>query len=73
MTAHLIGYEVACNGPAPETDCPDSAAVRPRFTSRTVHQVRADGHADGWTTTPTASGRLLDHCPTCTRTRKESR
>ncbi|MEV5677265.1 hypothetical protein [Streptomyces sp. NPDC052179] len=57
MIARLIGFEVSCDGPTAEDDCPDCA----------------DGRKDGWTTSPAASGRLLDHCPTCTHTRKGNR
>ncbi|MGW9299636.1 hypothetical protein ACWHA3_02260 [Streptomyces cyaneofuscatus] len=67
MTAQPIGVEVSCNGPSGGDDCPDSAAVSARFTSRTARQVRADGREDGWTTRR-APGRLLDLCPNC-RTR----
>ncbi|WP_158991243.1 hypothetical protein [Streptomyces griseus] len=66
MTARQIGVEVACDGPT-DRDCPDSAAIRARITSRTARQVRADGRCDGWTTRR-APGRLLDLCPAC-RTR----
>ena len=64
MTAYPIGVEVSCDGPDEETDCPDSAAISARFTSRTAHQVRADGRADGWTVRRRV-GRLRDVCPTC--------
>ncbi|NEA52372.1 hypothetical protein [Streptomyces sp. SID10815] len=70
MTAYPIGMEVACNGPDEQTDCPDSAAVRASFTSRTARQVRADGRRDGWTTRR-APGRLLDMCPSCTAKRQD--
>lgn len=63
MTAHPIGVEVACDGPG-RSDCPDSAAIRARYGSRTARQVRADGREDGWTTRR-APGRLLDLCPNC--------
>lgn len=46
-------------------ECPDSAAVRPRFGSLTARQVRADGRADEWTTRR-GEGRLEDLCPACT-------
>ena len=64
MTARPIGVEVSCDGPAPGTDCPDSAAVRAQFTSMTPQQVRADGREDGWTRRR-RNGRLVDLCPTC--------
>ncbi|MFE2973312.1 hypothetical protein [Streptomyces sp. NPDC059258] len=64
MTAHPIGVQVSCNGPTGGDDCPDSAAIRARSTSRTARQVRADGREDGWTTRR-APGRLLDLCPDC--------
>lgn len=67
MTAHSLGVEVSCDGPDEQTDCPDSAAVRARFGSLTVPQVRADGHADGWTIRR-ALGRLRDVCPACRTT-----
>jgi hypothetical protein len=63
MTAYPIGVEVSCDGPDEQTDCPDSAAVRASFTSRTAPQVRADGHADGWTTR--RGPGLRDVCPAC--------
>lgn len=66
MTAYPIGVEVSCDGPDEQTDCPDSAAVRASFESRTARQVRADGRADGWTT-QRAAGRLRDVCPACRR------
>ena len=64
MTAHLIGVEVSCDGPDEQTDCPDSAAVRASFASRTARQVRADGRAQGWTTRR-GTALLRDVCPTC--------
>jgi hypothetical protein len=64
MTARPIGTEVSCDGPDEQTDCPDSAAVRASFGALTAPQVRADGHADGWTTR-SARGRLRDVCPAC--------
>ncbi|MBQ0827671.1 hypothetical protein [Streptomyces tagetis] len=64
MTAYPIGVEVACDGPDEQTDCPDSAAVRARFTSRTARQVRSDGRRDGWVRRR-RTGRLLDLCPGC--------
>jgi hypothetical protein len=64
VTAYSLGVEVSCDGPAPGTDCPDSAAIRARFASMTVHQVRADGREDGWTRRRRA-GRLIDLCPNC--------
>ncbi|MFG2677005.1 hypothetical protein [Streptomyces sp. NPDC048445] len=66
MTAHHLGYEIACDGPTGQNDCPNSAAVRPRFVSRTAAQVRADGRRDGWTRQP---GR--DLCPDCTTTHRK--
>ncbi len=66
MTAHLIGYEIACDGPTGQGDCPDSAAVSARYASRTAAEVRADGRRDGWT-----RPRGRDCCPTCTTARKE--
>ncbi|MFD7705618.1 hypothetical protein [Streptomyces sp. NPDC059786] len=68
MTARPIGTEVSCDGPGEATDCPDSAAVRPRVTSHTVPQVRADGRAQGWDVGRRRGGHLVDLCPTC-RTR----
>lgn len=64
MTARPIGVEVACDGPTGRDNCPDSAAINARFTSRTARQVRADGREDGWTTRR-ATGRLIDVCPRC--------
>jgi len=64
VTAHTIGVEVSCDGPDEQTDCPDGAAVRASFASRTARQVRADGRAQGWTTRR-GTGRLRDVCPTC--------
>lgn len=64
MTARPIGVEVSCDGPTGLDDCPDSAAIRARCTSRTAREVRADGRRDGWTTRR-APGRLLDICPRC--------
>jgi hypothetical protein len=64
MSAHSLGVEVSCDGPDEQTDCPDSAAVRARFTSMTPRQVRADGREDGWTVRR-APGQLRDVCPTC--------
>ncbi|MFE7111805.1 hypothetical protein ACFU98_29680 [Streptomyces sp. NPDC057575] len=64
MSAHSLGVEVACDGPAGLDDCPDSAAISAQFTSRTTQQVRADGRRDGWTVRR-APGRLLDVCPRC--------
>lgn len=66
MTAHLIGHEIACDGPTGHDDCPYSAAIRARFTSRTAAQVRADGREDGWT-----RRRGQDLCAECTATAKE--
>ncbi|GAA4823941.1 hypothetical protein [Streptomyces ziwulingensis] len=70
MTAYPIGVEVSCDGPDEQTDCPDSAAIRAGFASRTARQVRADGRADGWTTRR-APGRLRDVCPGCGRARQD--
>lgn len=64
MTAHPLGVEIACDGPAGRDDCPNSAAIPIRFASRTARQVRADGREDGWTTRR-APGRLIDLCPRC--------
>lgn len=64
MTSRPIGVEVACDGPTGSDDCPDSAAIRARFASRTTRQVRADGREDGWTVRR-IPGRLLDLCPRC--------
>ncbi|WP_112469434.1 hypothetical protein [Streptomyces triticisoli] len=69
MTAYPIGVEVSCDGPDEHTDCPQSAAISARFSSRTARQVRADGRADGWTTRR-IPGRLRDVCPDCTGARK---
>lgn len=66
MTAYLIGYEIACDGPTDTDDCPNSAAIPPPFGARTASQVRAAGRNQGWTR---PHGR--DCCPTCTATRKE--
>lgn len=65
MTAYSLGVEVSCDGPDGPTDCPDSAAVRARFGSMTVQQVRTDGRENGWTRRRRAS-RLVDLCPNCT-------
>ncbi|CQR59232.1 hypothetical protein [Streptomyces leeuwenhoekii] len=70
MTATQIGVEVSCDGPDEQTDCPESAAVRASFDSRTARQVRADGRAQGWTTRR-APGRLWDMCPRCTAERQD--
>ncbi|KMS79083.1 hypothetical protein ACH49_13585 [Streptomyces leeuwenhoekii] len=70
MTATQIGVEVSCDGPDEHTDCPDSAAVRASFASRTARQVRADGRAQGWTTRR-APGQLEDMCPSCTAKRQD--
>jgi hypothetical protein len=64
MTAHPIGVEISCDGPAEGTDCPDSAAVSASYASRTARQVRADGRASGWARRRRA-GRLVDLCPDC--------
>lgn len=64
MTSTPIGVEVSCDGPDEHTDCPESAAIRAAFTSRTARQVRADGRAQGWTTRR-VPGHLRDVCPTC--------
>ncbi|MGA5670039.1 hypothetical protein ACPCTG_31730 [Streptomyces pseudogriseolus] len=71
MTATPIGVEISCDGPDEHTDCPDSAAIRSAFTSRTAWEVRADGRVDGWTTRRD-TGRLRDVCPVCTRTRQDA-
>ncbi|MGW5175861.1 hypothetical protein ACWERY_16055 [Streptomyces sp. NPDC004082] len=68
MTARSIGVEVSCDGPDEDTDCPDSAAVRPSFGSLTAPQVRADGHHDGWAVRR-YRGRLRDVCPACRKAR----
>lgn len=68
MTVHSLGVEIACNGPSGRDDCPDSAAIRARFTSRTAREVRADGRRDGWTTQPGGH----DLCPTCRTTATEA-
>lgn len=70
MTAYLIGVEVSCDGPDEQTDCPESAAIRASFDSRTARQVRADGRADGWTTRR-GGGRLRDVCPACAGGRQD--
>lgn len=67
MTAYPLGYEVACDGPMGANGCPQSAAVRAQFTSRTAQAVRADGRRDGWTRRR-VPGRLLDICPHCRTT-----
>lgn len=64
MTAYPIGYEIACDGPAAEQDCPESAAVRRQVTSRTAAEVRADGRAQGWSH-GRRDGRRVDLCPNC--------
>ncbi|MGW2845387.1 hypothetical protein [Streptomyces sp. NPDC001274] len=61
MSAHPLGVEIACDGPAGRDDCPHSAAIRAQVTSRTARQVRADGRRDGWKARP--GGRGL--CPDC--------
>ncbi|MFD7861836.1 hypothetical protein [Streptomyces sp. NPDC059783] len=66
MTAHLIGYEIACDGPTDTDDCPGSAAVCIPFGARTAAQVRAAGREQGWT-----RPRGHDRCPTCTAKSKE--
>lgn len=63
MTTYSLGVEVACDGAEPG-DCPESAAIRSAFTSRTAPQVRADGRADGWVTRR-RGGHLIDLCPAC--------
>lgn len=68
MTATSLGVEVSCDGPDEPSDCPDSAAVRASFGSRTVREVRADGRAQGWAYRLRA-GRLVDLCPACATTR----
>jgi hypothetical protein len=64
VTVYSLGVEVSCDGPAPGTDCPDSAAIPIRFGSVTARQVRADGREDGWTVRR-VQGRLVDVCPAC--------
>jgi hypothetical protein len=64
VTVYSLGVEISCDGPAPGTDCPDSAAIPIRFGSLTAQQVRADGRQDGWTVRR-IPGRLLDICPAC--------
>lgn len=64
MSAFCIGYEVACDGPDEARDCPESAAVRMKFTSRTAAEVRADGRAQGWKRRR-RGGQLADLCPDC--------
>lgn len=64
MSEHSLGVEVACDGPDEPSDCPQSAAGRRAFTSRTAPQVRADGRADGWVTRR-RGGHLIDLCPAC--------
>ncbi|WP_329595877.1 hypothetical protein OG195_44730 (plasmid) [Streptomyces sp. NBC_01362] len=64
MSTHLLGVEIACDGPAGRDNCPHNAAIRAQFTSRTARQVRADGRRDGWTV-HRIPGRLLDICPRC--------
>ncbi|WP_405824257.1 hypothetical protein OG705_29250 [Streptomyces sp. NBC_00838] len=64
MTARPTGVEASCDGPTGCDDCPDSAAIRSDFASRTARQVRADGREDGWTRRR-APGRLIDLCPHC--------
>ncbi|MFC8423981.1 hypothetical protein ACFUN7_24400 [Streptomyces sp. NPDC057236] len=70
MTAFVIGYEVYCDGPTTQDDCPESAAVRASVASRTARQVRADGRAQGWTARH-GGGRLIDLCPSCTAKRQD--
>lgn len=74
MTAHPLRVEISCDGPDESRDCPDSAAVRARFTSLTAAEVRADGRTDGWVLRR-RGGRRVDLCPTCKTnpTRADSR
>lgn len=67
MTAHSLGTEVFCDGPAEQTDCPDSAAVPASFASMTAREVRADGRRLGWAYRLRA-GRRVDLCPSCATT-----
>lgn len=67
MTAYTLGVEISCDGPDASRDCPESAAVRASFTSRTAAEVRADGREDGWASRR-RDGRLVDLCPACTPT-----
>ncbi|MFB7649374.1 hypothetical protein ACFC0S_16050 [Streptomyces sp. NPDC056084] len=64
MTAYPIGVEVACDGPAADRDCPQSAAIRAQITSTTAREVRADGRRDGWRRRRRGKG-LVDLCPSC--------
>lgn len=68
MSVHSLGVEVSCDGPAPRTECPDSAAVPICFGSLTARQVRADGRKNGWTRRR-RDGRLVDLCPACAAAR----
>ncbi|QCX81094.1 hypothetical protein C9F11_37555 [Streptomyces sp. YIM 121038] len=67
MTAHDLGFEIACDGPDKASDCPDSAAISARLGSLTAAQVRADGRRDGWVRRR-RDGRLVDLCPACKTT-----
>ncbi|WP_043256142.1 hypothetical protein [Streptomyces sp. Tu6071] len=73
MTAYPIGWEVACDGPAPDRDCPASAAITASLSSlgaAPASAVRADGRALGWTTRRRpGGGPLLDLCPSCAKER----
>ncbi|MFF4771064.1 hypothetical protein ACFY1V_31605 [Streptomyces sp. NPDC001255] len=64
MTAHHLGWEISCDGPTENRECPDSNAVPFQFTSTTQAQVRADGRALGWTR-PLRGGHRRDLCPDC--------
>lgn len=64
MTAHDLGVEISCDGPARDVGCPDSAAVRASFNSLTAAEVRADGRAQGWARLRRGR-RLVDLCPVC--------
>ncbi|WP_069883485.1 hypothetical protein [Streptomyces luteocolor] len=67
MTARSLGTEVSCDGPDSARACPESAAVRARFTSMTAAAVRRDGRRDGWVCRR-RDGRLVDLCPACKTT-----
>ncbi|WP_103528978.1 hypothetical protein [Streptomyces sp. SM12] len=66
MTAHLIGWEIACDGPAPHVECPASAALQPHpACAKTPAEVRAYGRAtQGWITSRRHK-QVIDLCPHC--------
>lgn len=64
MTAYSLGYEVACDGPDDDQDCPASAAIPRQVFSFSAAEVRADGREQGWAHTR-RDGRRVDLCPNC--------